>query len=111
MRLKAEAAAKREEIERKELEAENLRNMPVDDSKIVEQMFGFLPEGPGGEGEGGYDLGEGSGKWVWFKRWRRWVWQDEHGFVQLRTSFFFVFYIAELFCRYFLWMVDICLII
>ncbi len=47
----AEAAAKREEIERKELEAEALRNMPVDDSEIVEKMFGFLPEGPAGEGE------------------------------------------------------------
>ncbi len=48
---RADAAAKREEIERKELEAENLRNAPVDDSKIVEQMFGFLPEGMTGDGE------------------------------------------------------------
>ena len=62
MWLKTEAAAKREEIERKELQAENLCNMPVDDSKIVEQMFGFLPEGAGGEGEGGYGLGEGVGQ-------------------------------------------------
>jgi len=35
--------------------------MPVDDSKIVEQMFGFLPEGPGGEGEGGCGLGINKG--------------------------------------------------
>ena len=44
-RKRVEAAAKREEIQRMEEEAENRRNMPVDDSKIVEQMFGFLPEG------------------------------------------------------------------
>lgn len=44
-RLRQEAAAKREEAERREREAEALKNMPVDDSKIVEQMFGFLPEG------------------------------------------------------------------
>ena len=31
--MRAEAAAKREKIERKELKAENLRNMAVDDSK------------------------------------------------------------------------------
>ena len=43
--MRVEAAAKREEIQRMEEEAENRRNMPVDDSKIVEQMFGFLPEG------------------------------------------------------------------
>ena len=51
-RMKLEAAAKREEIERKELEAEALRNMPVDHSEIVSEMFGFLPEGPTGDGEG-----------------------------------------------------------
>ena len=44
-RKRVEAAAKREEIQRMEEEAEHRRNMPVDDSKIVEQMFGFLPEG------------------------------------------------------------------
>ena len=43
--MRVEAAAKREEIQRMEEEAENRRNMPVDDSKIVDQMFGFLPEG------------------------------------------------------------------
>lgn len=43
--MRKDAAAKREDIERKEREAEMLRSMPVDDSKIVEQMFGFLPEG------------------------------------------------------------------
>ena len=43
--MKQEAAARREEVERLELEAEANRNQPVDDSKIVEQMFGFLPEG------------------------------------------------------------------
>ena len=45
LRLKQEATAKREEAERREKQAEALKNMPVDDSKIVEQMFGFLPEG------------------------------------------------------------------
>ena len=50
--MRAEAAAKREEIERKELEAENLRNMPVDDSKMVEGLFGFLPEGPTDDTDG-----------------------------------------------------------
>ena len=44
-RMKQEAAARREEVERLEQEAEANRNAPVDDSKIVEQMFGFLPEG------------------------------------------------------------------
>ena len=44
-RMKQEAAARREEVERLEMEAEDKRNAPVDDSKIVEQMFGFLPEG------------------------------------------------------------------
>lgn len=44
-RMKLEAAARREEVERLEQEAEANRNAPVDDSKIVEQMFGFLPEG------------------------------------------------------------------
>ena len=43
--MKLEAAARREEVERLEQEAEANRNAPVDDSKIVEQMFGFLPEG------------------------------------------------------------------
>ena len=43
--MKQEAAARREEVERLEQEAEANRNAPVDDSKIVEQMFGFLPEG------------------------------------------------------------------
>ena len=42
--MKQEAAARREEVERLEQEAEANRNAPVDDSKIVEQMFGFLPE-------------------------------------------------------------------
>ena len=42
--MKQEAAARREEVERLEMEAEANRNAPVDDSKIVEQMFGFLPE-------------------------------------------------------------------
>ena len=44
-RLRLEAAARREDIRRLEEEAEQRRDMPVDDSKIVEQMFGFLPEG------------------------------------------------------------------
>ena len=43
--MKHEAAARREEVARLEQEAEANRNAPVDDSKIVEQMFGFLPEG------------------------------------------------------------------
>lgn len=43
--MKQEAHAKREEAERREKEAEALKNMPVDDTKIVEEMFGFLPEG------------------------------------------------------------------
>ena len=43
--MKLQAAARREEVERLEQEAEAYRNAPVDDSKIVEQMFGFLPEG------------------------------------------------------------------
>ena len=54
-RMRVEAAAKREEIQRMEEEAENRRNMPVDDSKIVEQIFGFLPEGeqPAGDSDHG----------------------------------------------------------
>ena len=43
--MRQEAATKREEIKRMEEEAEHRRVMPVDDSKIVEQMFGYLPEG------------------------------------------------------------------
>ena len=48
-KMRTDAAAKREDLERKEREAEMLRSMPVDDSKIVEQMFGFLPEGEQGQ--------------------------------------------------------------
>ena len=44
-RKRVEAAAKREEIQRMEEEAESRRNMAVDESKIVEQMFGFLHKG------------------------------------------------------------------
>ena len=53
--MRQEAATKREEIKRMEEEAEHRRVMPVDDSKIVEQMFGFLPEGeqPTGDIEAG----------------------------------------------------------
>ena len=51
-KMRMDAAAKREEIERKERDAEMMRSMPVDDSKIVEQMFGFLPEGEHVSGEG-----------------------------------------------------------
>ena len=47
--MRMDAAAKREEIEQKERDAEMMRSMPVDDSKIVEQMFGFLPEGEQGQ--------------------------------------------------------------
>ena len=57
--MRMDAAAKREEIEQKERDAEMMRSMPVDDSKIVEQMFGFLPEGEqgqvGDEGELAHD--------------------------------------------------------
>ena len=56
-RVKQETAAKKAEIERKEAEAEQMRSMPVDDSKIVEEMFGFLPEG----GQAPADLEGGSG--------------------------------------------------
>lgn len=48
--MKAEAAAKREEIEMKEKE----RNMPVDDSEMIGKLFGFLPDqSPEGETIGG----------------------------------------------------------
>ena len=43
--MRQDAAFKRRKIEQLEEEAEQRRDMPVDDSKIVEQMFGFLPEG------------------------------------------------------------------
>ena len=49
--MRKEAADKRHQIERQEEEAEQRRDMPVDDSKIVEQMFGFLPEGEQPQGE------------------------------------------------------------
>lgn len=51
--MRTDALAKREEIEHKEREAEILRSQPVDDSKIVEQMFGFLPEGEQGHSDEG----------------------------------------------------------
>ena len=46
--MKAEAAAKREEIEKKEKE----RNMPVDDSEMIVKLFGFLPTDQTAEGDG-----------------------------------------------------------
>ena len=48
-RMKAEAAAKREEIEQKEKQ----RNMPVDDSEMIVKLFGFLPDqtAEGGDGK------------------------------------------------------------
>ena len=54
-RMRQEAASKREEIKRMEEEAQQRRVMPVDDSKIVDRMFGFLPEGeqPTGDIEAG----------------------------------------------------------
>ena len=42
--MRTEAFAKREAIEQLEEEAEKRKTMVIDDSKIVEQMFGFLPE-------------------------------------------------------------------
>lgn len=51
--MRTDALAKREEIEHKEREAEIMRSQPVDDSKIVEQMFGFLPEGEHGHSDDG----------------------------------------------------------
>lgn len=44
-KMRMEASKKREEIEELEEKAERRKTMPIDDSKIVEQMFGFLPEG------------------------------------------------------------------
>ncbi len=44
-RMRMEASKRREEIQELEEEAERRKTMPIDDSKIVEQMFGFLPEG------------------------------------------------------------------
>ncbi len=46
--MKAEAAAKREEIELREQN----RNNPVDDSGTVDDLFGFLPPETAIEGEG-----------------------------------------------------------
>ena len=43
-RKRAEAAAKREEIQRMEEEAKNQRNMPVDYSNIVDELFTGLPK-------------------------------------------------------------------
>lgn len=53
--MRQAAISKRQEIEKQEEEAEQRRDAPIDDSKIVEQMFGFLPEGeqPHGEVEPG----------------------------------------------------------
>ena len=47
-RKKAEAAAKREEIEQRELN----RDKAVDDSGTVDDLFGFLPPEAAIEGEG-----------------------------------------------------------
>ena len=44
-RMRKEGHARREQAEQLEFDAEQRRDMPIDDSKIVEQMFGFLPEG------------------------------------------------------------------
>ena len=57
--MRKEGIARREEAEQLELNAEQRRDMPVDDSKIVEQMFGFLPEGEQaqfGDAEGEGDM-------------------------------------------------------
>jgi myosin-7 len=43
-KLKREAEQKRKEIERAEAEAKKRREEDVDDSKMVDEMFGFLPE-------------------------------------------------------------------
>ncbi len=51
--MRTDALVKREEIEQKERDAELMRSQPVDDSKIVEQMFGFLPEGEQGHSDEG----------------------------------------------------------
>ncbi len=42
-RMRMEASKKREEILEQEEEAERRKTQAIDDSKIVEQMFGFLP--------------------------------------------------------------------
>lgn len=47
-RLKAEAAAKREEIKQREAD----RNKPVDDSQVIRDLFDFLPTDQTSEGEG-----------------------------------------------------------
>ncbi|XP_062521649.1 myosin-VIIa-like [Corticium candelabrum] len=43
-KLKREAEEKRKEIERAEAQAKKRREEDVDDSKMVDEMFGFLPE-------------------------------------------------------------------
>ena len=64
-RMRQEAASKREEIKRMEEEAQQRRVMPVDDSKIVDQMFGFLPEREPTEGvDGGTDDFDGGRDYV-----------------------------------------------
>lgn len=42
--MRQEAAAKREKIQKVEEEAQHGHDMPVDDSKIMDQIFGPLPE-------------------------------------------------------------------
>ena len=46
--MKAEAAAKREEIEKKEAD----RDKAVDDSEVIRGLFDFLPTEQTSEGEG-----------------------------------------------------------